>query len=84
MIAGSEWPNLAATTCSGTPAISASVAEVVRRMLGNPVAATVRLNWAVGTVPNGARVSHVTHKQVTTHSGTAGGEPHRANRKKRP
>jgi hypothetical protein len=54
-------------------------------MLGNPpVAATVRLNRAVGTVPNGARVSHVTHKQVTTHSGTAGGEPHRAKRKKRP
>jgi len=36
-----------------TPASKASVAEVVRRMLGNPVAATVRLNWAVGTVPNG-------------------------------
>ena len=36
-----------------TPASKARVAEVVRRMLGNPVAATVRLNWAVGTVPNG-------------------------------
>jgi hypothetical protein len=65
-----EWPNLAATTCSGTSASKASVAEVCRRscsrMLGNPVAATVRVNRAVGDCTQRARVSHVTHKQVTT------------------
>jgi hypothetical protein len=45
-----------ATTCSGTPASKANVADVrprwCSRMLGNPVAATVRVNRPVGTAPN--------------------------------
>jgi hypothetical protein len=63
VIAGSEWPNLAATTCSETPASSASVAEVVQPDAGQPGRRDRAIEPGGGDRTQRARVSHVTHNR---------------------